>query len=96
MANETFILQTLKKAKDEKLLDGKQRPLILETVNSGNQIISILKKEEELSIEQLAHRLKINKNTAKIYLRVLEKIGVADSRILENKEKCYSLKDKYK
>lgn len=77
MADEYFIEQILKEAKKQGLLKGKQNPCVLETINSANDIIKLLKEESSpLSTEQIANHVGLDINTVRIYLRVLNKLQI--------------------
>jgi len=79
MADEYFIQEMLTEAHKQKLLNGKQNPILIETVNHANLIIIFLKNEEGLSTEQIAHRVGFHVNTVRIFLRVLKSLKVVES-----------------
>lgn len=79
MADEYFIEAMLTEAHKQKLLNGKQNPILIETVNHANLIINFLKNEEGLSTEQIARRVGFHVNTVRIFLRVLKSLKVVES-----------------
>lgn len=88
MADEHFIEDILRQASDKKLLKPLSEPdsCSIDTINYANLILYTLlsyhlkaETQEGLSTEEVADQTEIHINTARIYLRVLNRLKFVDS-----------------